>query len=310
MSAPRRGARVDATVVIPTRADARAAARVEQLAASIHDYPVLVVCNRERRPPGLDAGGIRTIMVPGGGVARARNVAMAVTRSEWVVFVDDDVILERNTIDALLTNGDRTAATIATARVLAAPRDDAEGAIYRDYLIFDRGADPAMWGHGHLRISSPFDSWKLGVGAAFAVCLPSLRALRVQAAFDESLSNGRFAGGAEDVDFFFQVIGAGGTVRYSPEALAYHIFPCGSLALRRKLRQYFLADGAYYAKWWSARSRRDLVGEARGWFGRVARHLVRRIQRSPSLPILSLLAEPAYKLTGGVVWHLRRSLSC
>jgi len=301
--------RIDATIVVPTRGDGLAARRIARIAKCLGDYPMLVVCNSECSPTVLDIGGIHTIFALGGGVARARNKAIEVTRSKWIVFLDDDVIIDVRTIDTLLKSGEHASATVTTARVLAAPGDDATIALYHDHLTFDRGVHPAIWRGSNRYLMSPFDSWKLGVGAAFAVCLPSLRALASHVSFDETLSNGRFAGGAEDVDFFFQVLEAGGAVRYSPEAVVYHIFPNGTEALRRKLCQYALADGAYYAKWWKARSHGDIAGEVRNWIQRLLEHVLLRLKGRPSVPLLPLVTEPVYKLIGGVVWHVRRSLS-
>ncbi len=302
--------RIDATIVVPTRGDEFAARRIAHLTTCLGDYPMLVVCNSEYSHALLDIGGVITTFAPGGGAARARNKAIEITQSKWIVFVDDDVIIDVGTIDTLLISGERASATIATARVLGAPGDAAEDAIYCNHVTFDRGSDPAIWDGSNQRIISPFDSWKLRVGAAFAVCLPSLRAFAKHVSFDETLSNGCFAGGAEDVDFFLQVIKAGGSLRYSPEAIAYHVFPNGPKALRHKLRQYALADGAYYAKWWKARSSGDVLGEVRAWFRRLSEYILLRFRHLPTVPLFSLVAEPAYKLMGGVVWRVRRLLSC
>jgi hypothetical protein len=142
------------------------------------------------------------------------------------------------------------------------------------------------------------------VGATFAVDLPLLDARPETVRFDERLSNGRFCGGSEDVDFFYAAYHLGHVVTYVAEAVVEHVFPTSPAAVSAKCRQYALSDGAFYAKWARHLSPADLHGEVTGWLGRIAKGATDRACGRPAVPVTDLLAEPLYKLVGGLTWAL------
>ncbi|MGH4013820.1 MAG: glycosyltransferase family 2 protein [Pseudonocardiaceae bacterium] len=145
--------------------------------------------------------------------------------------------------------------------------------------------------------------WDIGVGALFAVNRPKVlqhKAVR----FDERLSNGRFCGGTDDVDFFMQAFQAGLTLAYEPCAVAHHLFPGDWAGLRKKCRQYALTDGAFYAKWWREAEPVDFINEVRAWVGRLTTHAGLSLDGRPGVPLTSVVVEPLYKLFGATAWSL------
>lgn len=297
----------DWTVVVPTRGDAAGAARIaENIVDRLDGVPVMVVRNggTGERPPRRP--GVQILDVPGGGVARARNAALAAATTRSVVFVDDDVIVSGAALRTLVARQREAGASIATARVR--PADAPHHGLFDDSLAFDRGCVSRTWrlGPEGERPMPPLDVWDFGVGATFAVD----RALLGDAVrFDERVSNGRFCGGSEDVDFFYAAYLAGHTVSYVADAVVEHLFPLAASAVVAKCRQYALSDGAFYAKWARHLSASDLRREAAGWWERIGKRRDDRAAGRPAVPLPDLLAEPVYKLVGGVTWALilRRS---
>jgi GT2 family glycosyltransferase len=301
-------------VFVPSRGTVEAVERVHrQIAAQLPPDCVTIILN----PPAQDrldsdisrrcrALGMTSVVCVGGGVSRARNAALALASKELLVFLDDDVTATADAVCCLVDALRRTEACVATGRVVCRPSGSTTDELWRTDLALDRGTASRFWTSRSGAFVSPFDVWQFGVGAAFAIDVLSMRhALGHVVTFDERLSNGRFAGGTEDVDYFYSVYVAGGGIAYVADAVFKHDFPASSRGLWAKCRQYAIADGAFYAKWRSHTHPTDLVGEIYGWCERVARHVHTRARRQPTVPLRSLLAEPVYKAVGALTWQLR-----
>lgn len=295
-------------VVVPTRGDAAGVARIsENIVGRLDGITVLVVRNR-CAPAEADWArlaqrpNVRIIDRFGGGVARARNAAIGTATSRTVVFVDDDVVVSESALQTLVARQRSAGATIATARVV--PANAAHHQLFDADLGFDRGSEGSTWTVGQSKRLSPLHVWQFGVGATFAVDLSLLSSKGNAIRFDERLSNGRFCGGSEDVDFFYAAYLTGHMVSYVAEAVVEHVFPLSAAELSAKCRQYALSDGAFYAKWARYVSAADIGGEIMGWFRRLGKSVANRTHGRPAVPILDLLAEPLYKLVGGATWGL------
>lgn len=301
-------------VVVPTRGTMDAVQRVhQQIADQLPSGVVTMVLNPTARdkldpeiPERCRARGMSPTVCPGGGVARARNAALTLAPREILVFLDDDVLATSEAVRRLVDELQRTEACIATGRVLGRPSGRPSDALWRTDLAFDRGTESRTWTARDGVFVSPLCVWQFGVGAAFAVDVTRMKQmLGGMVSFDERLSNGRFAGGTEDVDYFYSLYVAGGGITYVADAVFWHDFPTSSRGLRAKCRQYAIADGAFYAKWRVHVSSTDIASEVRGWCARLTRHLRARLSRQPAVPLRSLLAEPLYKAVGVLTWQLR-----
>lgn len=301
-------------VFIPSRGTAAAVERVHRhIARPLAPVAVTLVLNPSANgvvaPAVLqrcrDLGMTPTIC-RGGGTSRARNVGLKLASAPVVVFLDDDVIATPDAVDGLVAGLRRQRACVATGRVLAAPSSHRSDELWSSELAFDRGPAAAVWTTRDAVRVSPFDVWQFGVGAAFAVDRARMHEqLDRVPRFDERLSNGRFAGGTEDVDYFYAVYVAGGAVAYVSQAIFGHKFPARRRDIRAKCRQYAIADGAFYAKWRGRADRSDIVSEIHGWRRRLAGHVGARARGRPAVPLRSLLAEPAYKVFGALTWSVR-----
>lgn len=305
-------------VLVPTRGSVDAVRRIHHnIVSQLPARSVTLVLNSSTAGPSMEAGraaavelGMATVDCAGGGASRARNTGLDVATRPFVVFLDDDVVASTEAVEVLVSTVQRAGAAIGTARVLALETLAPSSVLWRRYLGFDRGETTRLWGGhgGAVTHVSPFGVWAFGVGAAFVVNMAVLTTgggLR----FDERLSNGRWCGGTEDVDFFYTAHTRGLAVVYVADAVVWHVFPADRRGLRTKCRQYALADGAFYAKWIQHASLGDLVGEFAGWLRRVRLHIRRSLRAEAAIPLGTLLAEPLYKLVGAFVWYRRRPLS-
>lgn len=296
------------TVVVPTRGDPAALRRIaDNIAAPDTDLLVVVNGSGAVEPEAWATAvrrcrSARRVHCPGGGVSRARNLALRITGTDDLVFVDDDVIPPASSLDKLVRALDDLDVAVTTGRVCPIPAEESE--LYELFIGLDRGTEPRIFGPESLAEFNPTTSWALGAGAAFAVRRSALDGLDAPPQFDESLSNGRPCGGAEDVDFFLLCLRAGARLAYCPDAEFPHAFPRTRPAASAKLRQYARADGAFYAKWRSDLTVGDAGADLADWAGRFRRHVRNRRTGEPYLPVLALAQEPLQKTAGALWWRL------
>ena len=214
------------TIIIPTRGQADDFTRIKINFSSLPtDLPLIVVANRNftTLTAGLaDRPNTRVFFVPGGGVARVRNIGMWVAETDILVFIDDDVSPNMASIDILVNRLTSSTATVATARIRSSTAHDQISELYQWFFNLDRGDTSYTFDEKFGKNLSPMKAWSLGVGAAFAINRSSFKRIAQLPMFDETLSNGRYCGGAEDVDFFFQCAQAGLVVEYCAEATFLH----------------------------------------------------------------------------------------
>ena len=300
----------DWAVVVPTRGSGASAVRIgANIVDQLDGVPVVVVRNGAATGEEAWAGlmlrpHVEVVDRVGGGVSRARNSALASTFTRTVVFVDDDVLVSDAALRRLVARQRDEGATVTTARVV--PGSAPHHRLFDTDLGFDRGRGSRVWQRAAQPGPplSPLNVWQFGVGATFAVDLALLGTTGGAVRFDERLSNGRFCGGSEDVDFFYAAYLTGHTVSYVAEAVVEHLFPLSVGAVSAKCRQYALSDGAFYAKWARFVTTTDLRRELAGWIGRLRKRNTDRARGLPAVALVDLLAEPLYKLLGGATWAL------
>lgn len=204
---------------LPTPADARVTYVVpirdrpgplERLLTSIGPGPEVIVVDDASRAPGAVAAvardhGARVVALatnrgPGG----ARNAGLAEVRTPFVVFVDSDIVLEPETVPALLRHFADPRVAMAAPRVSGLGNRPSWLGRYEDTRSsLDLGPHPAA-----LRPRSSF-AW---VSTACVVA----RVEALQDGFDGALRIG------EDVDLGWRLVDAGWRVRYEPSVVARH----------------------------------------------------------------------------------------
>ncbi len=221
------------SVIVPTcRRPQSVVACVDSIVAArgTLDVEVLVVDNapdgRTRaalaaRHP--DSAGVRYLAEPRPGASRARNRGVAAAQGDVLAFVDDDVVVDRSwlaaLLDALHTRPDVDCVTgLVIPEALGTPVQ----LWFEQFGGFNRGYQRRAYDlseHPGDTLLYPYTAGALG-GLGNAAFRRS--ALDRAAAFEVTLGPGTPAYGAEDQDAFVSLLRRGGRLLYEPSALVRH----------------------------------------------------------------------------------------
>ncbi|WP_405362448.1 glycosyltransferase [Kitasatospora sp. NBC_00085] len=190
---------------------------------------------------------IRYVREPLPGLSRARNRGLAAARGELCAFTDDDAIADSRWVNALVEafqSDDRIACV--TGLVLPAELDTKAQFLVEQYCAPSRGFEARSWS-----LPAPqddplvqFSVGRFGMGANMAFRTAVLRAL---GGFDPATGTGTPSRGGEDLLSFQQVLAAGYTVAYQPDAIVWHRHRRTMEALARQVRGFGVGFGAYLA---------------------------------------------------------------
>jgi O-antigen biosynthesis protein len=172
----------------------------------------------------------------GTGVSRARNIGLAATSGELVVFTDDDCEVGTDWLEAMVRALDEDPeAGIAFGSVVPVECDPKEGFIV--------GYVPPLRERLTGRLAKLQDG---GIGANMAF---RRRAIQAVGGFDEMLGPGAYFPSCEDGDVAYRVLASGKALLHVPEARVLHHgfrdWRSGSLLTRRT----YIAIAAAYTKY-------------------------------------------------------------
>jgi GT2 family glycosyltransferase len=223
------------------------------LAADYERFEVVVVDNAPSTPAtrrlveelvARDAR-VRYAAEPRPGAGAARNRGLAEARGEIVAFADDDVVVDRDWLRAVVgafhaTSGVGCVTTLIMPLELETPAQiwlEQYGGFAKGFrrVVFDlaehRAADRLY----------PYSAGIYGSGASMAF---ATRLLREVGGFDA-----RLAAAGEDLDLFLKVLFAGARIVYEPSALVWHRHPREYEALRRTMFGYGAGLSGLMTKW-------------------------------------------------------------
>jgi glycosyltransferase involved in cell wall biosynthesis len=285
------------TVVIPTRDRpewlSRALASMAPQAGSLGG--VIVVDSASRSPEVAQvarAFGARYLREDVPGASRARNRGWREATTDFVVFLDDDLLVRPGWADALADAvSSRDVAFVAGRVALPDGAVDPTG-----FALIDRGDARIL------------DAKTRGVMGGTANLLVSRQALAAVGGFDERLGPGRWLSAGEDLDLLDRLVEAGLTGWYEPSA----VVECEQWregAARSKLAwAYGKGMGARFA----AMGRRSPARALRRWnelarlggLATAVRGLVRR--RPPSVAAASAPGRPGPRAAWSepILWRL------
>ncbi len=192
-------------------------APAEVLVVDNHDEPVVA---DQLRADTLVAAHLRVVHEPRRGLDRARDRAMREATGDVVAFTDDDCEVDpawAATMGAAFVD---PSVGLATGRVLAADLAPGPPQWFEDRFSFDRGPVARRYVPREAALQGVATyPWQLGTGCNMAV---RRQAYLHTAGFDPLLDMGTRIGGGGDLDLFAQVLDAGITVAYEPDAVVRH----------------------------------------------------------------------------------------
>lgn len=237
---------------------------------------------------------VRYFHSPVPGVSRGRNLGFRLAAEEVVVVLDDDLIVQRDSLQALLAaRVGAIAPTVTTGRVLAAPPD--RPGLTQPATALITASAPEVFRGRQPRQVVPGPN----------ISLPRELLLEL-GGYDERLGPGTRFPAAEDRDLSLRLLDAGCEVRHVPDAVVLHRSWRTNRDLLRLRWRYARGVGAFYAKHASLRDR-HVLGRAFDELRTRVRLALTSLRGSPRTSGLHVISM-AGLLTGAVDWTIRYRL--
>lgn len=244
------------TVVICTRdrVELLTTALESVLAVDYPDFDVIIVDNASRTNHTRDyvlelaEPRVRLVEEPLPGVSRARNAGLLAASSAIVAFVDDDVVVDRHWLRALVNGFARGESVACVSGIVPAGEISTPAQAYFDRRVgWSASTEARVFDMAHPPDDVPLFPFAVrcyGTGANFAVKRDAVLPL----GFDETLGAGVPTGGGEDLDVFLRILLAGNQLVHEPAAIVWHRHRADNDALLKQMSGYGLGLGAWLAK--------------------------------------------------------------
>jgi len=192
----------------------------------------------EANKANSEACGAAYLSIPGIGLCKGRNLGIHESIGDIIIFIDDDILVQKDTIDNIMPAFDDPKVMGCSIKLL--PLGDNEFATMQGRLIpSDRGEHKFRATPEELRVSllikttisqithplKKIPSSKLPppLNTGPFCFFPYRREVfDLVGEWDEGLGGGTPAGGAEDVDMAYRVLKGGYDIVYEPKAIVYH----------------------------------------------------------------------------------------
>jgi GT2 family glycosyltransferase len=226
------------------------------LACQYEPFEVIIVDNGSTEGNAADAvtrvaandPRVRYVREERRGLARAHNRGLQVALGSIVAFTDDDVVVDRRWIEAIVTAfGDDEEVACVTGMILPFEIETETQEWIERAFGFGKGLATRRFdldGHRPDDPLFPFTAGTFGSGANMAFRSTTLRAID---GFDAALGAGTPAAGGDDLAAFYDVVARGGALVYEPSAIVWHTHRRDYGALRTQAFRYGVGLGAYLA---------------------------------------------------------------
>jgi GT2 family glycosyltransferase len=242
-------------------------------------------------------GGVHYFFETRPGLDFARNRALRETSSEWIAFIDDDVVVDRGYFDGLVAAwAEHPDARAVTGLVLPLELETEAQIIFERNGGFGRGFTPRRYASAVSDNSLyPCGSGIFGAGCNMAF---NREALLILGGFDEALDTGAPLPGGGDLDIFYRTVRASWIFVYEPRMAVFHQHRRDLEALRRQYWSWGLGFMAYVVK--SYRADKVMQPQFRRLVRWWLRYQLRRVARAAAgrgtLPLRFVIAE----ILGGI----------
>ena len=182
------------------------------------------------------AAGVIYVREDRPGLDIARNTGAQAARSEIIVYTDDDTVLHRNWLENIVSAFCDPKVDALTGLVLPLRLDTLAQQIFEAHWSFGRGFEIIDFTPETFAASKQagFEAWNVGAGANMAFRRSVFERCGY---FDESLDVGA-SGCSGDSEFWYRIVGLGGTCRYDPSCIVFHDHRETEAGLRKQLRAY------------------------------------------------------------------------
>jgi GT2 family glycosyltransferase len=231
------------------------------------------------------------------GLDFARNRALSEATSEWIAYLDDDVVVDRGYFDGLAAAwAEHPDAGAVTGLVLPLELETEAQIIFERNGGFGRGFTPRRYASALSGNSLyPCGSGIFGAGCNMAF---NRRALLALGGFDEALDTGAPLPGGGDLDIFYRTVRASWIFVYEPRMAVFHQHRRELYALRRQYWSWGVGFMAFVVK--SYRADKDMQPQFRGlvrwWFHYQLRRFAKAAVGRGMLPLRFVAAE----IVGGI----------
>lgn len=183
-----------------------------------------------------EAAGVTYVREDRPGLDIARNTGAKAAKSEIIVYTDDDTVLHHNWLETMVAAFADTKIDAVTGLVLPLRLDTLAQQIFEAHWSFGRGFDiidftPQIFSQSQ---AAGFEAWNVGAGANMAF---RRSVFETCGYFDESLEVGA-SGCSGDSEFWYRIVGLGGTCRYDPSCIVFHDHRDTEAGLKKQLRAY------------------------------------------------------------------------
>lgn len=251
--------RPEVTVIMPTvDNEAQCLETIAYLLKSEYTAFNTIVIENTPRPTNLglliqqqfQGANIQVLHEPVKGCSRARNLGLQYVDTDYVIFIDDDVIVDPHWMTAIMAGflSHREVACV-TGAILPLEIETPAQSLLEQYGGYHKGYNSRLFDlHDHRDQSPlfPYAAGQFGSGANMAFRVADIRNL---GGFCNELGAGVPAHGGEDIDLFRRVISSGGTLFYEPGAMVWHAHRKSYDALRLQMYRYGVGLSATLMKW-------------------------------------------------------------
>jgi cellulose synthase/poly-beta-1,6-N-acetylglucosamine synthase-like glycosyltransferase len=239
--------------------------------ASLHhqsdpDFSVVVVDNAPRDEATQDV--VRASMLanceyavePRGGLARARNTAMAHVATDVVAWMDDDECADVNWVRRVKQGFNHPSRPAAVCGLMLPAELETEAQVrFEQYGGFNkgRGFTPNVLSLAAGTVRSPlYPLPSFGMGGNMAFRVPALREV---GEFDPYLGPGTRTRGGEETKAFAKLLLRGGVILYWPPAIQWHYHRRDIASLRSQLSSYGAGLSAFIASMFADQPTRTVL---------------------------------------------------